>query len=262
MRIALDARARRWSRRLPVGSPYAIVRAALIVAIGAQAARLIWALLVPLGPVGDWRAVTPLPAADLTLLARFDPFSRLGPSQDAVAVTSLPLKLFGVRLNQATGGGSAIIATPDGLQSSFAIGEVVMPGVTLRGVAFDSVTIERGGALEQIFLDQSVPPRAVVGGAAASPAAPGTAAATAPIAGVTFTEPSDAGVTVGGDANNPAFRASGLQAGDVITAINGSRVTRGTQIDQVMARGQSGITTLTVTRAGNSLTVNVQGPGQ
>ena len=32
-----------------------------------------------------------------------------------------------------------------------------MPGVVLESVAFDNVTIDRGGTSEQIFLDQSTP---------------------------------------------------------------------------------------------------------
>src|SRR3546814_6181226 len=66
-----------------------------------------------------------LPAgARLALFARFDPFYRTAPDDDgAQAVTSLPLKLMGVRINEATGLGSAIIATPDDVQTSYAVGE-------------------------------------------------------------------------------------------------------------------------------------------
>ena len=63
-----------------------------------------------------------------------------------VVVTSLNLKLYGVREDRATGRGSAIIALPDGRQLSFAVGEEIMPGVTLTAVGFDNVTISRGGA--------------------------------------------------------------------------------------------------------------------
>ena len=76
-------------------------------------------------------------------------------------VTSLNLKLYGVREDRATGRGSAIIALPDGRQLSFAVGEEIMPGVTLTAVGFDNVTISRGGTAEQIFLDQSPPAQTV-----------------------------------------------------------------------------------------------------
>lgn len=264
MQFALNPRARQLLRRLPVGSPTAILRAAVIVALGVQGARLIWAVAEPFGPVGDWRGSAALPPADTALLGRFDAFGRLGASEGPVAASSLPIKLFGVRLDSATGQGSAIIAGPDNVQVSYSVGDTIMPGVILRVVAFDSVTIDRGGAQEQVFLDQSVPPRAVVGG---PPPAAGTASPPAqiqsPIPGVSLSAPTAQGVTVSGDATNPAFRASGLQPGDVVTAVNGSPVRQGTQIDRLLATpSETGITTLTVTRAGQTLTVNVQGPVQ
>jgi general secretion pathway protein C len=265
MQFALSPRARQLLRRLPVGSPTAIVRAALIVALAVQGARLVWAVVEPLGPVGDWRGSAVVPPADTALLGRFDPFGRLGASDGPVAASSLPIKLFGVRLDAATGQSSAIIAGPDGVQQSFAPGDTVMPGVTLRSVAFDSVTIDRGGALEQVFLDQSVPPRAVVGDVSAVPPPPGAPGpmAASPIPGVSLSAPTANGVTVSGDANNPAFKASGLQPGDVVTAVNGSPVRQGTQIDRLLALpSESGITALTVTRGGQTLTVNVQSPIQ
>ncbi len=263
MQFALDPRARQLLRRLPVGSPTAILRAALIVALGVQGARLVWAVAEPYGPVGHWRGGAIVPPADVALLGRFDPFGRLGVSDAPVAASSLPIKLFGVRLDAATGQGSAIIAGPDGVQQSFAPGEPVMPGVILRSVAFDSVTIDRGGTLEQVFLDQSVPPRAVVGGPTPAGAAAVPPPLPSPIPGVTLSAPSGQGVVVSGDAANPAFRASGLQPGDVVTAVNGSPVRAGTQIDRLLAApSETGITALTVTRAGQTLTVNVQGPTQ
>ena len=262
MQFALNPRARQLLRRLPVGSPTAILRAALIVALAVQGARLIWAVVTPQGSVGDWRGSVVVPPADVALLGRFDPFGRLGASDAPVAASSLPIKLFGVRLDAATGQGSAIIAGPDGVQTSFSPGEAIMPGVILKSVAFDSVTVDRGGALEQVFLDQSVPPRAVIGGPpavitlnAAVPTLP------SPIPGVSFSAPAANGVTVSGDAANPAFRASGLQPGDVVTQVNGAAISQGTQIDRLLAQpSDTGVTTLTVTRAGQTLTVNVQGP--
>src|SRR3546814_6853689 len=41
------------------------------------------------------------------------------------------------------------------MQSSFAVGDAILPGVVLKAVAFDHVSIDRGGAEEQIFIDQS-----------------------------------------------------------------------------------------------------------
>jgi general secretion pathway protein C len=119
-----------------------------------QTARLAWSLLTPAGPLGAPKFTS---AANPLQLDGFDPFFRLQAASSSSAVTSLPLKLFGTRRDSATGLGSAIIATPDGIQSSYAVGEDIMPGVALSGVGSDEVTIERGGAKEKLFLDQSVP---------------------------------------------------------------------------------------------------------
>ena len=65
--------------------------------------------------------------------------------------------LFGIRANESSGGGSAIIAGEDGVQNSYAVGEEVAPGVILDSVAFDHVILSRGGVKESLYLDQSVP---------------------------------------------------------------------------------------------------------
>jgi general secretion pathway protein C len=35
------------------------------------------------------------------------------------------------------------------------VGEEIMPGVRLAAVEFESVTLDRGGAREQLYIDQS-----------------------------------------------------------------------------------------------------------
>src|SRR3546814_10539698 len=109
-------RLRRLGRRLSHGGPLAGIEAALLIGLAVVVARLVWAIVTPVGPPGSWQPPQPvgLPArARLALFARFDPFYRTAPDDDgAQAVTSLPLNLMGDRLNAATGLGSAIIATP------------------------------------------------------------------------------------------------------------------------------------------------------
>jgi general secretion pathway protein C len=144
-------------RRLPRTNVYSIAELLLLVLLAVQAARLVYTLVTPVGPIGAWQPPgaarsSPVLSADL---AAFDPFFRLAPASGAPAVvTSLSLQLFGVREDRATGRGSAIVATPDGTQRSYLVGEEIMPGVTLVSVGFDNVTISRGGAREQLFLHQ------------------------------------------------------------------------------------------------------------
>jgi general secretion pathway protein C len=257
----------RWpARRSARTLPYDIAEAVLIVALVTAAVGLAWALFKPLGPVGRWQSVgSSVAAADPSILTRFDPFFRSAPT-GATAVTSLPLKLFGVRIDQAMGRGSAIIATPDGLQSSFAVGDEIVPGVKLKSVAIDSVTIERGGASEQLFLDQSV------GAAPAAPGAPPLAAmppqqASPPLSlqqdlttGVSFTPRMEKGAVtgfvVGPKGSGAVFASTGLRQGDVVTQINGAGI-RSLE-DAVSAIGTAirpGQTTFTVDRGGKATTV-------
>jgi len=222
--------ASRWAalRRpaLPSAFPYAWLEGALIVLLAVQCARLVWAATAPLGPIGNWSAGAEAGVSE-TVLTRFDPFFRLAPAAANAVVTSAPVKLFGVRLDQATGRGSAIIALPDGVQSSYAVGDEIMPGLILKSVALDHVTLQRGGADEQLYLDQSV---------AAPVAQPGASPASAPVsiaapnagalrAGLGFAPRLEAG-TVTGFVVSPSgtgdvFRAIGLMPGDVVTSING-----------------------------------------
>ncbi|HEY0114267.1 MAG TPA: type II secretion system protein N [Allosphingosinicella sp.] len=176
MAVALNPRAERLLARLPKLSVYSALELLLLVLIAVQCARLFWAFLTPLGPLGDWKALDAIRPvrAQGQALGSFDPFFRgsgqAGGAQAPVVVTALEIRLFGVLENRATGGGSAIIGTPDGQQRSFVVGEEIMPGVTLSGVGFDHVTVTRNGAPEQLYLDQSPAPVAPNSPGAAVPA--------------------------------------------------------------------------------------------
>lgn len=171
MAVSLNPRAERLLARLPRVTVYSLLELLLLLLIAIQCARLFWAALTPLGPVGDWKALDLMRAGPPPgpRLGSFDPFFRQAPgapgtAQSPVVVTALDIRLFGVMGNQATGGGSAIIGSPNGQQRVVLIGEEVMPGVVLTGITFDHVTISRGGAVERLYLDQTP--------AAANPGAP------------------------------------------------------------------------------------------
>jgi len=268
-RLALTQHRARFRERLPRLTIYSAAELILIALIAVQAARLIWMLAAPLGPVGAWRASTGLAApGDGTVLTGFDPFFRLSAGAGPAVVTSLNLKLYGVREDRATGRGSAIIALPDGRQMSFAVGEEIMPGVALTQVGFDNVTISRGGVLEQIFLDQSTPAEAVAGAPApAAPQVPTTAPsppAPAPGAGQALNlQPRIAGGRVNGIIVGPggdggqAFRAAGFVAGDVIVAVGGQRVTSLEQARAAIGRS-GGEVNVMVDRGGRAVPLRVR----
>lgn len=206
-----------------------------------QCVRLLWTLLTPLSPLGAWQpqtAVIASPAQRRALFTSLDPFFRGSTEGPAAAtVTSAGLTLFGINLNEATGGGSAIIAGEDGVQTSYAVGDEIAPGLKLAGIAFDHVLLDRGGARESLFLDQSgeapvaspatpLPaPTPEIGAAVAGASASGEMTPAAIKAGVGFAPRAEegrvTGIVVQPQGDGAAFRAAGLRPGDVIRSVNG-----------------------------------------
>ncbi len=225
---------------LPLGN---ILIALIVILLAIQVTRLFWVVVTPVGPLNGWRApsvnLVP-PSARQALFSSFDPFYPI----DSVAattqnVTSLNLVLFGVRANESSGGGSAIIAGEDGIQKSFAVGEEVAPGVTLDAVAFDHVILSRGGVKESLYLDQSVPAETVSPSGTASQAAPA-----APASGglnaqtlqkaIGFAPRNEGGRVTGlvlkAQDDGMMLKLAGFQAGDVVVAVNGRPVSSATDV--------------------------------
>ncbi len=220
-------------------SLYPVLLAILAVLLAVQAIRLIWLVATPFGPMGalQTRDVEILSSQSrLSLFSSFDPFFRSGPAATANVVTSLQLTLFGVRMNEGSGLGSAILAGPDGVQESYAVGDEIMSGVTLNTVQFDHVIIDRGGVRESLYLDQSIPAETVGAdnGSAGQPGGPApSVASNTPsadmIANAVDLSPRNAGGKVTGIVVSPRgegelFRAAGFQDGDIIVSVNGRPV--------------------------------------
>lgn len=236
----------------------------LVAVLIIQIARLAWALVTPVGLFGDWRARQPVMVgadARRSLFAAFDPFFRSAAVSGAPGVqqvTSLALQLFGTRMNEGSGQGSAIIADSEGVQTSYVVGDEIAPGVTLKAVAFDHVVIDRGGTAETLFIDQSnggttneagpaagagapIPPgpgRGPVPGGAApgAPGAPGGLVLPASgglsaqdlASGASFAPRNEGGrvtgIVVNQQGRNEAFARAGLRPGDIITQVNGRAI--------------------------------------
>ncbi len=224
--------------RIRLGWPR-LAELALIALLVVMVVRLAWTILSPVGPTPGWRgrsAIIPSPAARAMLFRAFDAFypaPAAGP--DAATVTSLALTVYGVRVNEASGQGSAIIAGPDGQQGSYAVGDEIQPGVTLKAVLFDHVVIDRGGVEETVFLDQSQPvtPVAPVP-SPATDASPQPTAVLPPVpltidslkAGIGFAPRGGNGRVTGivVTSRGPGFDAAGFRPGDVIIQVNGRQV--------------------------------------
>lgn len=284
MRLTFDPRTRRLLGALPRTSLYAVSELLLLAVLAWQLARLVWAIVTPVSPLGAWRpadagAVVAAPG----ILGGFDPFFRLSAGSGAAVVTDLDLKLYGVRADQATGRGSAIIGLPDGRQASVAVGEQIVPGVTLQAVRMDGVTILRGGVPQMLFLDQSRPATSVAGAAAGAgstriggpppPPIPGLtppsgigAGGVAPsaLAAQIGASPRIAGGRIDGFTLQPqgdgaAFRAAGLQPGDVLVSIDGVRVLNADSIAALPDLvGRDAQATLEVERGGRIVPLSVK----
>ena len=277
MRLALDPRAKRLLRRLPRTSAYGLVELILLLLLAFQCARLLWAVVTPVSPLGAWQPrdeLTRGAAERARLLGQFDPFFRQAPGGGEAVVTSLQLTLFGVRIDEAMGRGSAIIAGPDGVQSSYGVGDEIMPGVTLKSVQFDGATILRGSAEEQIFLDQS----------GAAPPPPPTQADTStlldsptslPVPGsrqvspqalmteIDFSPRLDKGQITGfvvkPKGSGEAFRIAGLQEGDILVSINNQKIANASDLERVatQAGGKGGNISLTVERGSQVIPIAI-----
>lgn len=262
-------------RRLPAVSLHDALWWATAATIAALAAALLWTVVTPVSPLGAWRPAevrVMSPAARAALFAQVDPFNRSAPVvavTGASTVTSLALTLFGVRVNAATGGGSAIIAGADGIQQVYRTGTEVMPGVLLAEVHFDHVGLSRNGATELLYLDQSKPAPAAATVLAQSPAGPvgasisGPTPAVAPLSaaglrqGIALQPQATDngrvnGLQVSADGDGAAFRAAGFQPGDVIVGVAGKPV----------ANPADGVNLLNSLRPGGSVAVTVQRGGK
>ncbi len=273
MKLFSDAPTRRLLARLSRGDRYGWVELVALILLATQLARLVWAIATPVGPYGDWRTrplAIPGPAERQALFAGFDPFFRgadPAAAQAAVAVTPLTLTLFGVTVNQATGGGSAIIAGADGVQNSYVVGQEIEGGARLAGVAFDNVLIDRGGQREALYLDQDRAKAAAdasqaanaqpAGGEGTMTPTPGPIPPPAPLpppsgtpnagltpaalrAGIGFA-PRAAGGQVTGVAVSPqgdggVFRRAGLRPGDVIRTVNGQAIRSAADLARLQAQ--------------------------
>lgn len=225
----------RWSligRWLPA-DVYFWLKALLLAGIAVQLARLLWVVLTPVGPFGDWRPASARilpPQVQAGILAAVDPFNR-GAATGSAPAPNVTMTVFGVRAD-AGGGGSAILGTPDGEQKSFAVGDEVAPGVRLAEVSFDHVVLAQGERRQTLYM---------AGADEAEPAAPSAAGPAAAAVSQAFAiRPRTQGGRVTGAIVSPGaheaiYQSAGFRPGDVVVAVNGARISSQIDVQQLQS---------------------------
>ena len=224
-----------------------------------QLVRLVFLLLSPIVPVGGWQprqaVIAPLEERE-AILSRYNPFTgqtlaAAGQSEGPARVTALDLVLYGTRMNAVTESGSAIIAGADGVQTNFLIGDEVVPGVTLVAVAFDNVTLERGGVRESLFIDQSDDAEIVGGDEQFAPdngAEDGGEDFEVNVDslsdGLSFQPRNEGnkvtGLTIGAQSNDLALDWLGFQPGDIVVQYDNIDVSSAADADSFLQKMQPG----------------------
>lgn len=228
----------------PVRVAVLVIEAALVLAIGWQLVGLFTGGAADSDTAGPGVPQRPRQTgahqvADISRLTSFDPFFRATPVVPQEGTmrapeSSLKLSLFGLRAMQ-DGQGSAIVKMEDADQKLVRVGDAIAPGIRLVGVYTDRLEISRAGTREAVYLR----PKSATSAQAAAPRRPGAAPApsgrdgknTGLLASLTglklepvrrerriigFRLPEDTPFLL---------TAMGLQAGDILTAANGSPLT-------------------------------------
>ena len=246
-----------------------VVQVLLVLVLAFLAARLTWQLVTPVGPFGAAPATPTIPAAlDPALVARA--FSQGSTeSTPGTAADTSGLALFGIRLAREPNRSTAIVGNAGGSQASFAVGDTVAPGVTLASVGVGHVVLDRSGTRIRLALpDAQAPAITAPPPAAASLPAQGPASTPATVDPGQLLAQSGLrprlrngqpdGYTVIPRGDGGMFRRAGLQAGDVLLAINGQALTpeRIGEIEQILGSTPSAIVTLE--RGGERKTLTLQ----
>jgi general secretion pathway protein C len=251
----LLARAPRWALAL------------LVVLLGVRAALLVAQLAgpaaTPEGPVAAAPAVTPRNAVDTPAILRANLFGQSAATGPA-PVTSMALVLGGVIADTDDKRGFALIGTGSTDIKFYKVGDLVPGGARLAAVQVDRVLLDRGGVVEALLL----PPRSSVSLGMPPPAAVAPPAASVErvqqlirenpgILGqviqrqAVFADGKLRGMRVYPGPNAVAFGKLGLRPGDLVTAINGSRLDDQTRSNEVFGTLASAAEAhITVERAG------------
>ena len=251
----------------------------LSIALAVQAALLVTSQAgsTPVASADDGIAVAPRPRAapqlnlNSILNAHLFGVATVEVTNSAEAPpTSMPLVLAGVIAQVDPLEGKAIIGATAGAARLVSVGGTINGGARLKSVYGDHVLIERGGATESLYLPRSMSP-ALATTPTTQTATPGQRLQSlasnnntlfnglARVQAV-YTQGKLAGFRIfpGGRNSAGAFSQLGLQAGDLVTAINGSVLDDPNRANEIMQTlSNAGSASLTVTRGGQQQELNL-----
>ena len=232
-----------------------LLEATLLALLALQVARLLW-LFLPASPIGE--AVQPEPATDAALPA-IDMFYR-NDMPGSVLADAGGYSLRGLRID--ADGGSAILADASGHQQAYKIGEHVAPGLVLERVGRGHVSLRGTGGLQRLELPAprnsthpaALPPSLATTRTASDTSAPDPASL---LAQAGLSANAGGGYTINPRGDSGPLQAAGLQAGDVIEAIDGQDLTaeRIGSLQDEIAPGKA--VSLTIRRDGQTRTITL-----
>ena len=218
---------------------------------------------------------------DRSLLMATNPFEATGIVEVTEAPeTQLSLRLAGLIMSTAEGGGSAQITTPDNRTQRFVTGDEVISGVVLEQIMSNRVILNRNGNNETLMLGGRGAGLSVISDgtlATEGPREPNDASLAGPAPELLEGRISDPGalfqsvrlapVRRNDELYGYALNASGsqdtlknasLQQGDILLEVNGARVSELDFSEVIDEVGQNQTAMLQIERAGNVQTVRLR----
>lgn len=259
------------------------IEVALVVALAVFVAKIVWLAIEPGGAVSLPQPLVQSPRAaadesrralvgDPTLLVTRNPFARgAEPVADVpdAPETKLNLVLKGVRAS-ANGTGVAMIVMPNNRLHIFAPGETILDGVVLDRVYGDRVTLRKDDQIEALLMasggdrlavlsnpgDSADPVRQTSSGQGRDDALISTTATsflTNLVINPVHRGQDFIGYEVGSRGDVDLLEQSGLQAGDIIVAIDGVPVGTSAPGDLAMRLASSTTVHLRIDRGGRQI---------
>jgi general secretion pathway protein C len=246
----------------------------VVASVGVALATLSWRLAGFSGsaePAIVPAAIRPAAApADIGAAVALAPFGR--PSSDGAPPTTLALELRGIIRARPVSRSVALIASPGGKPLPYGVGAAV-GGAVIEEIAIDRVILRNGGRAELLAFPQPGRPAAAPGAAVPTPLgsagpsdAPPPPRAIQPAAPVASGP--DLAVQLGATPTGSGYRIGtppsaaaaglGLQAGDMIVAVNGTPLGDPTRDAQTVAAARTaGSARVELLRAGQRVTITM-----